>query len=95
MTQTNPKHSSVDDELAHIEDLLVIYGNNPTGANRRRIMALIEAERVKAELAAWKEVRKSYPKKQTIQGNAVSKLTLADIDRKITQLTNTTEGERG
>lgn len=32
-----------DKELQHIEDLLVIYGNAPTGANRTRIMQLIKA----------------------------------------------------
>lgn len=44
------------------------------------------AIRIESELQVWKEVRRSYPKKATLQGRAVSKLTLADIDRKITEL---------
>ena len=55
-----------------------------------RYWQLITADRkrvaLEVEMNAWKQVRKSYPKKQTLQGHAVSKLTLADIDRKITEL---------
>ena len=54
------------------------------------IMQLITSDRkrvaLESEMNAWKQVRKSYPKKQTLQGNAVSRLTLADVDRKITEL---------
>ena len=56
----------------------------------KRIEAFITADRkrvaLESEMNAWKQVRKSYPKKQTLQGNAVSRLTLSDVDRKITEL---------
>ena len=41
-----------------------------------------------ARIVQLKVIRKSYPKKNTAQGQAVSRLTLADIDRMITTLTN-------
>lgn len=37
---------------------------------------------LQGQLAVWKEIRRSYPKKNA-RGFSVSKLTLADIDRKI------------
>ena len=61
-----------------------------TEKNFEQLMQLITADRkrvaLESEMNAWKQVRKSYPKKQTLQGNAVSRLTLSDVDRKITEL---------
>ena len=44
---------------------------------------LIRTEKLKTKMDLLKTIRRSYPKKQTLLGNAQSKLTLADIDRLI------------
>ena len=46
-------------------------------------MKLIRTEKLKTKMDLLKTIRRSYPKKQTLLGNAQSKLTLADIDRLI------------
>ena len=47
------------------------------------IMQLIRTEKLKTKIDLLKTIRRSYPKRRTLQGNAQSKLTLADIDRLI------------
>ena len=47
------------------------------------IQSLIRTEKLKTKMDLLKTIRRSYPKKQTLLGNAQSKLTLADIDRLI------------
>ena len=44
---------------------------------------LIRTEKLKTKIDLLKTIRRSYPKRRTLQGNAQSKLTLADIDRLI------------
>ena len=47
------------------------------------VISLIRTEKLKTKMDLLKTIRRSYPKKQTLQGNAQSRLTLADIDRLI------------
>lgn len=47
------------------------------------LLSLIDEAVREAKLNLLKEIRRSYPKKQTLQGRVTSRLTLADIDRMI------------
>ena len=64
----------------------ILYNNHAMPEVIAFITADMKRVALEARMNAWKQVRKSYPKKQTLQGNAVSRLTLADVDRKITEL---------
>jgi len=57
---------------------------------KEHAQSLITLHTQKARLDEVKQYRKSYPKKNG-RDNDLSKMTRADVDRRITQLTNPTE----
>lgn len=92
-----------NDEIDEINRLLVAHSKNTVNLwiegvslltydwfenSRQKILDLKDKWQREAEIDTWKKVRKSYPKKNA-RMNDVSKLALADIDRIITELTQT------
>ena len=98
MSNPTDTNQSSEDKLTKIIDRVYLYGMNgglgygkfdnelsPNDA-KTAIQALIRTEKLKTKMDLLKTIRRSYPKKQTLLGNAQSKLTLADIDRLIGEI---------
>jgi len=84
MNQPHNTPLNADDELREILDPEFL---DSAGAKEEHFYPALNKWRKKHELQAkmglLKVIRRSYPKKQTLQGRAQSRLTLADIDRMI------------
>ena len=94
-SDTNQASEEIDKALGYMTmvwDESGVFGQPPdyshiylTGKQEAKaaIQDLIRNEKLKTKMDLLKTIRRSYPKKQTLCGNAQSKLTLADIDRLI------------